>query len=131
MLAEPVVEAEQARRSRDVHDAGVDPVRAIGRSHTDRQRCRHVLAQREEAVAGIMAAGPVERAAAHLDIHRRAAEGEAVGEPPLMLAISVFEALGMAVASVAGYRIAPRLDAPATPERILMAVERLRKAHVA
>ena len=52
---------------------------------------------------------------------------KAVGEPPLMLAISVFEALSMAVASVADYRICPRLDAPATPERILMAVERLKE----
>jgi xanthine dehydrogenase large subunit len=51
---------------------------------------------------------------------------KAVGEPPLMLPISVLEALSMAVASVADYRECPRLDAPATPERILMAVERLR-----
>lgn len=51
---------------------------------------------------------------------------KAVGEPPFMLGISVFEALGMAVASVADYREAPRLDAPATPERVLMAVERLK-----
>jgi xanthine dehydrogenase large subunit len=43
-----------------------------------------------------------------------------------MLPISVFEAIGMAVASEADYRICPRLDAPATPERVLMAVERLR-----
>lgn len=52
---------------------------------------------------------------------------KAVGEPPFMLGISVFEALGMAVASVADYREAPRLDAPATPERVLMAVERLKR----
>jgi xanthine dehydrogenase large subunit len=52
---------------------------------------------------------------------------KAAGEPPIMLAISVFEALGMAAASVADYRFAPRLDAPATPERVLMAIERLRK----
>ena len=51
---------------------------------------------------------------------------KAVGEPPFMLGISVFEAIGMAVASVADYRIAPRLDAPATSERALMAIERLR-----
>ncbi|WP_243613234.1 xanthine dehydrogenase molybdopterin binding subunit [Shimia aestuarii] len=51
---------------------------------------------------------------------------KAVGEPPFMLGISVFEALSMAVASVADYRECPRLDAPATPERVLMAVERLR-----
>ncbi|MDE9452002.1 xanthine dehydrogenase molybdopterin binding subunit [Aliiroseovarius sp. Z3] len=53
---------------------------------------------------------------------------KAVGEPPFMLGISVFEALSMAVASVADYRICPRLDAPATPERVLMAVERLKAA---
>ncbi|WP_415714630.1 xanthine dehydrogenase molybdopterin binding subunit [Roseibium sp.] len=52
---------------------------------------------------------------------------KAVGEPPFMLGISVFEALSMAVASVADYRECPRLDAPATPERVLMAVERLRE----
>ncbi|HBM58236.1 MAG TPA: hypothetical protein DD444_03505, partial [Citreicella sp.] len=36
---------------------------------------------------------------------------KAVGEPPFMLGISVFEALSMAVASVADYRVCPRLDA--------------------
>jgi xanthine dehydrogenase large subunit len=51
---------------------------------------------------------------------------KAVGEPPFMLAISVLEALSMAVASVADYRVCPKLDAPATPERILMAVERMK-----
>ncbi|MDC9825489.1 xanthine dehydrogenase molybdopterin binding subunit [Devosia sp. ZB163] len=53
---------------------------------------------------------------------------KAVGEPPLMLAISVVEALSMAVASVAEYRVAPQLDTPVTPERVLMGVERMRKA---
>ncbi len=52
---------------------------------------------------------------------------KAVGEPPFMLANSVLEALSMATASVADYKTCPRLDAPATPERILLAVERLRK----
>ena len=52
---------------------------------------------------------------------------KAVGEPPFMLALSVFEALGMAAASVADYRIAPRMDAPATPERVLMTIERLKR----
>lgn len=51
---------------------------------------------------------------------------KAVGEPPFMLGISVFEALSMAVASVDDYRQCPRLDAPATPERVLMAIERLK-----
>jgi xanthine dehydrogenase large subunit len=51
---------------------------------------------------------------------------KAVGEPPFMLPISVLEALGMAVASIADYQVSPQLDAPATPERVLMAVERLK-----
>jgi xanthine dehydrogenase large subunit len=56
-------------------------------------------------------------------VHR----SKAVGEPPFMLAMSVLHALSDAVASVAGHRICPRLDAPATPERVLMAVERLKR----
>jgi xanthine dehydrogenase large subunit len=54
-------------------------------------------------------------------IHR----SKAIGEPPLMLALSVFHALRDAVASVADYRLSPRLDAPATAEAVLMAVEEL------
>ncbi len=54
---------------------------------------------------------------------------KAVGEPPLMLAISVFSALTDAVASVADYQRLPDLDAPATPEAILMAVEKLKLAN--
>ncbi|NKB52403.1 MAG: xanthine dehydrogenase molybdopterin binding subunit [Rhizobiaceae bacterium] len=52
---------------------------------------------------------------------------KAVGEPPFMLGISVLEALSMAVASVADYQNCPCLDSPATPERVLMAVEALRQ----
>ena len=52
---------------------------------------------------------------------------KAVGEPPLMLGISVLMALSDAVASVGGYRVYPALDAPATPERILTAVERVKR----
>ena len=51
---------------------------------------------------------------------------KAVGEPPFMLAMSVLEALSMAVASEADYKVCPRLDTPATPERVLMAVEQLK-----
>jgi xanthine dehydrogenase large subunit len=53
---------------------------------------------------------------------------KAVGEPPLMLAISVFHAIKDAVAAAAGYRVSPRLDAPATPERVLFAVAAARAA---
>ena len=51
---------------------------------------------------------------------------KAVGEPPLMLAISVFSALTDAVASVGDHKLMPNLDAPATPERILAAVDDIR-----
>ena len=52
---------------------------------------------------------------------------KAIGEPPLLLCASVVEALSMAVASTAGYRRCPRLDTPATPERLLLAIERLKR----
>ncbi|MEM8749372.1 MAG: xanthine dehydrogenase molybdopterin binding subunit [Pseudomonadota bacterium] len=48
---------------------------------------------------------------------------KAVGEPPLMLAISVWLALRDAVSSLSDGRLAARLDAPATPERVLFAVD--------
>ena len=66
-----------------------------------------------------------------VNAERTIKRSKAVGEPPFMLGISVFEAIGHAVASVAGYRECPRLDAPATPERVLMAVERLRAGSLA
>jgi len=47
---------------------------------------------------------------------------KAVGEPPLMLGLSVFQALRDAVASVDDYQSIPRLQAPATPESVLNAV---------
>ncbi len=51
---------------------------------------------------------------------------KAVGEPPLMLGISAFLALSDAVAACGpGY---PALDAPATPERLLAAVGRVRES---
>ena len=47
---------------------------------------------------------------------------KAVGEPPLMLAISVWSAIGNAIASIKPGKIPP-LDAPATPEAIMRAVK--------
>jgi xanthine dehydrogenase large subunit len=55
-------------------------------------------------------------------IHR----SKAVGEPPLMLAISVLHAIKDAVAAVGDYKLSPRLDAPATPEEVLRSVGELR-----
>jgi xanthine dehydrogenase large subunit len=51
---------------------------------------------------------------------------KAVGEPPLMLGISVLMALSDAVAACGDGSVYPALDAPATPERVLLAVKRMR-----
>jgi xanthine dehydrogenase large subunit len=49
-----------------------------------------------------------------------------IGEPPLMLATCIWTALKDAIASVAPRRVGVTLDVPATPERILGAIERVR-----
>ncbi|ACE84052.1 xanthine dehydrogenase molybdopterin binding subunit [Cellvibrio japonicus] len=48
---------------------------------------------------------------------------KAVGEPPLMLGIAVWAALRDACSSTSGYRFSPRLDTPATPERVYWALQ--------
>jgi xanthine dehydrogenase large subunit len=57
-------------------------------------------------------------------IHR----SKAVGEPPLLLPFSVFFAIRDAIASVGGYKVNPPLNAPATSEMILDAVDAVRAA---
>jgi xanthine dehydrogenase large subunit len=52
---------------------------------------------------------------------------KAVGEPPVMLAISVFSAIHDALASLNPGAI-PDLDAPATPEAILKAVLSMKRS---
>ncbi|VAV90905.1 Xanthine dehydrogenase, molybdenum binding subunit, partial [hydrothermal vent metagenome] len=47
---------------------------------------------------------------------------KAVGEPPLMLGISVLMALSDAAANATGRAHYPALDAPATPERLLQVI---------
>jgi len=55
---------------------------------------------------------------------------KAIGEPPLMLALSVWLALRDAVAAVGGPRCVPNLDTPATAEAVLRAVDDARsRAH--
>jgi xanthine dehydrogenase large subunit len=49
-----------------------------------------------------------------------------VGEPPLMLALSVFHAICDAIGATSDSRDPVPLDAPATPERILKAIHALR-----
>ena len=53
-------------------------------------------------------------------------KSKTTGEPPLMLAMSVFYAIKDAIASAGKYKVAPILDAPATPEKILMSIKNLK-----
>jgi xanthine dehydrogenase large subunit len=60
-------------------------------------------------------------------VHR----SKAVGEPPLLLAFSVFYAIRDAVSAAGGHRIDPPLAAPATAEAILRAVSAVQAAATA
>jgi xanthine dehydrogenase large subunit len=51
---------------------------------------------------------------------------KAVGEPPFMLGMSVWSALKDAISSISNYTQSPVLDTPATPERVLWAVEKIK-----
>ena len=51
---------------------------------------------------------------------------KAVGEPPLMLALSVHQAIADAVSSISDTGELPQLRAPATPEAVLDAIQSLR-----
>jgi xanthine dehydrogenase large subunit len=51
-----------------------------------------------------------------------------VGEPPIVLATAITTALRDAIGSVVDKKLPVQLDAPATPERILMEVQRLKQA---
>ena len=54
-------------------------------------------------------------------------KSKTTGEPPLMNAMSVFFAIKNAIASTSDYKLIPSLDAPATPERILMSINKLKR----
>ena len=53
-------------------------------------------------------------------------KSKTTGEPPLMLAMSVFFAIKDAISSVGNYKIIPQLNAPATPEAILLSIKDLK-----
>ncbi len=53
-------------------------------------------------------------------------KSKTTGEPPLMLAMSVFFAIKDAIASIGNHTISPIIDAPATPENILMSIKNLK-----
>lgn len=52
---------------------------------------------------------------------------KAVGEPPLMLANSVWCALKDAVSSLSDYQLDPQLDTPATAEKVLNAIDDMKQ----
>jgi len=54
-------------------------------------------------------------------------KSKTTGEPPLMNAMSVFFAIKNAIASISNHNLTPILDAPATPERILMSINELKR----
>lgn len=56
---------------------------------------------------------------------------KAVGEPPFMLGIAAWCAIKDAVASLGDYRHQPKIDAPATPERVLWGCEQMRALRAA
>jgi len=53
---------------------------------------------------------------------------KAVGEPPLMLALSVFQAISDAVGATSSSREPVPLEAPATPENVLKAIHELHRS---
>lgn len=53
---------------------------------------------------------------------------KAVGEPPFMLGISVWSAIRNAIGSLSNTNVCPELDTPATPERVLMAIEQIKQS---
>ncbi|HID40206.1 MAG TPA: xanthine dehydrogenase molybdopterin binding subunit, partial [Calditrichaeota bacterium] len=55
-------------------------------------------------------------------------KSKAVGEPPFMLALSVWLAVKDAVSAVGDHKIEPEFSLPATNEVILLAIEKLRGA---
>ncbi len=54
-------------------------------------------------------------------------KSKTTGEPPLMNAMSVFFAIKNAIASIGDYKVAPIINAPATPEKILMSIKNIKK----
>jgi xanthine dehydrogenase large subunit len=60
------------------------------------------------------------------NVHDVAYRSKAVGEPPLMLALSVFHAISDAVGATSDSREPVPLEAPATAENVLRAICRLK-----
>ena len=61
-----------------------------------------------------------------INVEKVVNKAKTTGEPPLMLAMSVFFAIKDAIASISKYKKIPEIDAPATPEKILLSIKKLK-----
>jgi xanthine dehydrogenase large subunit len=61
-----------------------------------------------------------------MNVEKVVNKAKTTGEPPLMLAMSVFFAIKDAIASISNYQKTPDLDAPATAEKILLSIKKLK-----
>ena len=61
-----------------------------------------------------------------MNVEKVVNKAKTTGEPPLMLAMSVFFAIKDAIASISNYQKIPDLDAPATAEKILLSINKLK-----
>jgi xanthine dehydrogenase large subunit len=61
-----------------------------------------------------------------INVEKVVNKAKTTGEPPLMLAMSVFFAIKDAIASISNYQKTPDLDAPATAEKILLSIKKLK-----
>ena len=61
-----------------------------------------------------------------LNVEKVVNKSKTTGEPPLMLAMSVFFAIKDAIASISNYEKIPDLSAPATAEKILLSIKKLK-----
>ena len=62
-----------------------------------------------------------------INIENAINRSKTTGEPPLMLAMSVFFAIKNAISSISEYKIYPKLDSPATPEKILTSINEIKE----
>ena len=61
-----------------------------------------------------------------LNVEKVVNKAKTTGEPPLMLAMSVFFAIKDAIASISDYQRIPDLTAPATAEKILLSIKKIK-----
>jgi xanthine dehydrogenase large subunit len=112
------------------------PLSAIRITATDTSKVPNTSAT--AASSGSDLNGKAAQAAAHVDLLPAAPNAvdsiyrsKAVGEPPLMLALSVFHAIRDACAACGPSGCLPHLPAPATPEAVLRLIDALKPSRAA